>query len=206
MGVVSRGDLLRRASTLLALLPTAFLPVPASLWGTAAIDAHPVGQSVTAIIEFGDEYLGSELYDAKITVFQVIRGEKAWDIVKRASASNRAPKPGFEYLLARVHFGFSARTSPAHYSYKLNEIQFTATGANGREFDAPTLAVPPQPGLSGTLKPGDSLEGWLVFLVPQNVSEPVMVFHEDVGIVSHTGGGTWFRLYERPIDSRQGKL
>jgi hypothetical protein len=198
MGVAGRRDLLRRAFTLLALPSVGFLPARASQRGTAVIDAHPIGQSVTAIIEFGEQYLGSELYDAKITVFQTIRGKKAWDMVRRASASNRAPKPGFEYLLARVRFAFSARTLPAHYSYKLNAVQFTATGPNGEEFDAPTLALPPKPDLRGTLKPGDSLEGWLVFLVPQSVSEPVMVFREDVGIVSHTGGGTWFELYERP--------
>jgi hypothetical protein len=45
------------------------------------------------------------------------------------------------------------------------------------------------------LKPGDRLDGWLAFLVPKNLSNPLMVFREDVGEVSHRGGGTWFELY-----------
>jgi Domain of unknown function (DUF4352) len=157
--------------------------------------AHRVGEPVATIIEFGEQYLGSELYDAKITVLEVARGEKAWDIVKQASASNLPPRPAFEYLLARVRFEFSARTLPAPDSYHLNQTQFTATDSEGREFTAPTLDGYPQPPLQGTLKPGDRLDGWLAFLVPKNLSNPLMVFREDVGEVSHRGGGTWFELY-----------
>jgi len=161
--------------------------------------AYPVGAPVTAIIEFGDQYLGSELYNARITVLQLERGEKAWDIVRQASTRNLSPKPGFEYLLARVRFEFSARTLPAHDSYNVKPVQFTAMAPDGQEFDAPILAVSPKPSLSGTLKPGDALEGWLAFLVPQKLSKPLMVFREDVGVVSHSGGGTFFQLYARPI-------
>jgi len=170
-----------------------------------AAEAHPVGAPVTAIIEFGDQYLGSELYDAKMTVIQVVRGGKAWEIIQRASASNLPPKPGFVYLLARVRVEFSARTSPAHDSYNLDETQFTAMAPDSQEFGAPTLAASPRPRLKGTLKPGDSLEGWLVFLIPRQVSHPVMAFREDVGIVSHSGGGTFFQLYTRPISNGQAK-
>ena len=161
----------------------------------AAIDAHPVGTPTTIIIEFGEQYLGSTLYDARITVLEVERGDKAWALVKQASDSNPSPKPGDEYLLARVRFEFSARTSPAQDNYDLNETQFTATDSAGREFTAPALTACPEPRLNGILKPGDSLEGWLAFLVPQKVSKPLMVFREDVGQVSHRGGGTWFHLY-----------
>jgi len=162
-----------------------------------AISAHPVGVPVSTIIEFGEQYLGSEQYDAKITVLEVVRGEKAWAMVKQASASNPAPKQGFDYVLARVRFEFAARTSLDHYSYNLDPSQFTATERDGREFAAAPLVAPPAPVLKGKLKSGESLEGWLVFLVPQKVSQPLMVFHEDVGDVSHVGGGTWFELFNR---------
>jgi hypothetical protein len=201
MGIAS----VRLASALCAFLFAALTSGATAPSGSTTTDAHPVGEPVTTIIEFGDQYLGSELYDAKITVLQVVRGEKAWDRVRQASASNLPAKPGLEYLLARVRVEFWARTSPAHCSYNLNETQFTATAPDGRQFDSPILAVSPKPSLSGTLKPGDSLEGWLVFLVSQKVSRPVMVFREDVGIVSHTGGGTWFELYTRSISGVQPK-
>ena len=198
MGVASGYISFCLASALLIFRFAAFAPTFATQSTAATIDAHPVGAPVATIIEFGDEYLGSELYDAKMTVLAVVRGEKAWSIVEQASTSNPPPKPGFDYLLARVRVEFSSRTSPAHYSYHLNETQFTATAPAGQEFDAPTLAVPPKPNLSGTLRPGDAVEGWLVFQVPQKVSRPLMVFREDVGVVSHSGGGTWFQLYVHP--------
>jgi hypothetical protein len=156
---------------------------------------HRVGTPVATIIEFGEQYLGSELYDARITVLEVVRGEKAWDLIHQAGASNPRPNAAFEYLLARARFEFSARTSPAPDSYHLDQNQFAATDSEGREFGPPALAAYPQPPLRGTLKPGDSRDGWLAFLVRKNVSKPLMVFREDVGQVSHRGGGTWFELY-----------
>lgn len=200
MGVVRRHSGRRLASTLLVFFPLpAFVPAGFPQSNAAIIDGHPVGAPVTTIIEFGDQYLGSELYEAKITVLAVVRGEKAWGIVRQASASNPPPKPGFDYLLARVRVEFSSRTSPALENYNLNETQFTATASEGQEFDAPILDAPPKPRLGGTLRPGDSVEGWLVFLVPKKISRPLMVFREDVGTVSYRGGGTWFQLYARPI-------
>ena len=197
MGVAG-GQFLALVATLALLLPpVSTSPAHGAQSHAAAIGAHPIGVPVSTIIEFGEQYLGSEQYDAKITVLEVVRGEKAWALVKQASASNPAPKQGFEYVLARARFEFSARTSLAHYSYNLDPNQFTATERDGRELAAAPLDAPPAPVLRGTLKSGDSLEGWLLFLVPQKVLQPLMVFREDVGDVSHVGSGTWFELFKR---------
>lgn len=206
MGIASGRTRVLLAAALLAFQFSTFAAAVASQSRPATIDAHPIGVPVAMILEFGDQYLGGdELYDAKVTVLKIVRGEKAWEIIRQASPSNPASKPGFEYLLARVRFEFSARTSPSHYDYKLNETQFTATAASGEEFDAPSVAEPPMPRLNGTLKPGESLEGWVAFLVPRGVSRPLMVFREDVGTVSHRGSGTWFQLYARFAASGQAK-
>ena len=198
MGVAAGRSRVRHVAALLAFQFTTFAAAMAAQTRLAAIDAHPVGAPVAMILEFGDQYLGGdELYDAKVTVLEIARGEKALNIVRQASASNPAPKAGFEYLLARVRFEFSARTFPSHYNYNLNETQFAATSASGEEFDAPSLAEPPMPRLNGTVKPGESVEGWVAFLVPRSISKPLMVFREDVGTVSHRGTGTWFQLYAR---------
>ena len=194
MGVASARFFGRLAT--FAFLLQISTPAPAQL-RPAAIDARPIGTPVSIIIEFGEQYLGSEQYDAKITILDVVRGEKAWELVKQASASTPAPKQGFECLAARVRFEFAARTSLAHYSYDLDPSQFTATDRDGREFAAASLVTPPTPVLKGKLKSGDSLEGWLTFLVPQKVSQPLMVFRENVDDVSHVGSGTWFELYRR---------
>jgi hypothetical protein len=183
---------------LCAILALVALLAPSALSAQAFSPAHaqPVGLPFTAIIGFGNQYDGGdELYDARITVLEIVRGSKAWDILKRASASNAPPKPGFEFLLARVRFEFSARTSPHHYNYTLRQNQFTAMSAAGNEYKAPALTMQPAPALSGTLRSGESVEGWLAFQVPQTDRKPIMVFREDVGSVFHEGGGSFFQLY-----------
>ena len=174
------------------------LCVPA-LAGQTSLPAHaqPFGQPLTTILEFGDQYNGGdELYDAQITVLEVVRGEQAWTMVKSASDSNKPPDAGFEYLLARIRFEFSARTRPFHYSYTIDQTQFTATASDGKEYDSPSLAAQPKPSLTGTIAPGDSMEGWVTFLVPRAGAKPLMIFKEDVGSVIHRGGVVWFQLYK----------
>ena len=62
---------------------------PANSYATA------IGVPLNTIIVFGDQYNGGdELYDVRITVAEVVRGEKAWQMVKAASGANVAPSPG----------------------------------------------------------------------------------------------------------------
>jgi len=200
MGVAGRRSGLRIASTMLIFFPlAAFAPTDSPQSNAAIIEGHPVGEPVTAIIEFGEQYLGANSTTLRLQFWESLVGKRHGASCSRQVHRTRPPKPGFDYVLARVRVEFSSRTSPAHDNYNLNETQFTATAPEGREFDAPILDAPPKPHLGGTLRPGDSVEGWLVFLVPQKVSRPLMVFREDVGTVSYRGGGTWFQLYARPI-------
>lgn len=165
-----------------------------------ADQAQPLGRTLSTIIIFGDQYDGGdELYDAKITVAQVVRGERAWEMLKAISTSNPPPKAGFEYLVARIRFEFSARTSPSHYNYTIDETQFTAMKANGTAYPAASIAEEPVPDLQGTLKPGDSLEGWITFIVPRADRQPLMLFRADVGSVIHEGGGSLFKLYGEAV-------
>ncbi len=158
--------------------------------------AQPVGVPLSTIIIFGDQYNGGdELYDVKITVAEIVRGEKALQMVKAADDSNAAPGAGMEYLLARVRFEFSARTRPEHYSYALEPVQFSAMSAATAPYASASLAAPLKPELRGTLHSGDSAEGWVAFLVPRGDHTPLMLFHENVGNLSHEGNGSIFKLY-----------
>ena len=162
--------------------------------------AQPLGRTLTTIITFGDQYNGGdELYDAKITVIQVVRGEKAWQKLKAISTSNPVPKSGFEYLLARIHFDFSARASPSHYNYTLDESQFSATNADGTAYAPARVTQQPIPNLNGTIKSGNSLEGWVTFVVPKKDRKPLMLFRANVGSVFHEGGGSFFKLYKEGL-------
>jgi uncharacterized protein DUF4352 len=163
---------------------------------SAATHAKPAGIPFNTIIIFGDQYNGGdELYNARITVAEIVRGEKAWQLVRKASTSNKPASAGFEYLLVRVRFEFSARTGPAHYSYTLEPVQFAAMSSDNKPYETAVLAEPLKPALHATLRSGDSAEGWVAFLVRRGDHTPLMLFHEDVGSVIHEGSGSIFKLY-----------
>ena len=158
--------------------------------------ATPVGTPLSTIIVFGDQYNGGdELYDVTITVAEVVRGERALQMVKAAGPANTAPTANMEYLLARVKFEFSARVRPEHYTYTLDPSQFSAMSAATVSYATANLTVPVKPELRAVLHSGDSTEGWVAFLVPRGDHTPLMMFREDVGSVIHQGDASFFKLY-----------
>jgi hypothetical protein len=158
--------------------------------------AQAAGVPLNVIVVFGDQYNGGdELYDVKITVRELVRGEKAWQIVKAAGAGNMPPAGGLEYLLTRVRFEFSARAQPHHYDYMLDPAQFSAMSAATAPYASAALAAPVKPELRGLIHSGDSAEGWVAFLIPRGDHTPLMVFREDVGSVIHQGDTSIFKLY-----------
>ena len=159
--------------------------------------AQAVGLPLQVIVVFGDQYNGGdELYDAKITVAEIVRGEKAWQKVRAAGAGNMPQASGLKYLLARVRFEFSARAQPHHYDYTLAPAQFSAMSAAAAPYASADLAAPVKPELRGVLHSGGSVEGWVAFLIPRGDHTPLMVFREDVGSVIHQGDASIFKLYD----------
>ena len=157
--------------------------------------AQSVGVPLVTTISFGDDYSTPvELYDAKITVLEVIRGKKAWAFLRKATSSNQPPGTDQEYVAARIRFEFSARGAPGDKSYTVQEDQFTAESSDGKEYRTPPVRLPKR-GLSTTLHSGDSAEGWVAFAIPRNDKKPRMVFKEDVQTLLRRGAGVRFKLY-----------
>jgi hypothetical protein len=165
--------------------------------GQSPHSAIPVGVPIVTVIECGEGYTSLELYDAKITLLEIVRGEKAWKRIKEASVSNGPPDVSFEYILARIKFEFFKRGFPGDKNYELRGSQFVAFSINGKEYKTPPV-VQPKPELSGRLRSGDSLEGWITFKVAIDDNKPLMTFTADpTGAVQH-GGNIWFQLYPTP--------
>jgi len=162
--------------------------------GNSPSSPAPAGKPFQAMVECGEGYTSQELYDMKITLVEVLRGKKAWDVLKEASPSNKPPKIGFDYILVRVKLELFARSSRRECSYELRPEQFTALSADGREYEGPSV-VPPKPGLSGDLRSGGSFEGWRAFLVQQGDSKPLMTFDPASGGGMSRGKIVWFQLY-----------
>lgn len=165
------------ALTLLTLLTTLNLEAQTAQVSASGVrKGIPVGLALTITIQSGDSYSSyAETYAAQITVLQIIRGEGAWSLIKEASASNKPPKPDSEYLVARIRFSYSSKTAPGDKSYLLRENMFSAFSEDGAEYD-PVSIVYPKANLDAKLYPGDTVEGWVAFMVTQKDLKPSMTF------------------------------
>jgi hypothetical protein len=162
--------------------------------GSSPFNPAPLGSPVQTIIGCGAGYTSHELYDAKITVLEIVRGAKASALMEKTKTV-APPKSGFEYALARIRFEYSARGKPGTCPYELKEEEFAAATLDGTIFQAASV-TPPDPRLSGTLRSGSSLEGWVVFLVTQGDGKTLLTFAAKSGGAVDHGGNVWFQLYQ----------
>jgi hypothetical protein len=168
-------------------------PAAAQIVGSSPSDPAPSGLTLAGIIECGQGYTSHELYDMKITVLEVVRGDEAWKRLKEASASNKAPAPGLDYVLARIKFEYQARGTPGLCVHQLNPDQFTAYSANGEDYKAVSVVLP-KPELRKDMKSGEAIEGWVAFMVSQQDKAPLISYSADAGGAVVHGGGKWFLL------------
>ncbi|MFC1839329.1 hypothetical protein ACFL1N_07105 [Thermodesulfobacteriota bacterium] len=161
--------------------------------GRSPFDPAPAGAKLSGIIECGRGYTSHELYDMKITMLEVIRGDKAWKRLHKVSTVNKPAGRGFEYILARLKFEYDARGKPGLCVHKLTPEQFTACSMDGEDYPYTDLILP-GPGMRGDLSSGDSLEGWIALLVPITDEKPLLYYSADAGKAVLHGGNIWFKL------------
>jgi hypothetical protein len=180
--------------TLLALMAVAFsLPVMAQV--NNSTNPAAIASPVRSMIELGSVY--TNIYDITITVLETVRGKEAMDRLKAASADNKMPPAGFEYILARVKFEHKGRAVSDNLAFDLGTepLQWIAlTGKDLTEYDHVSVTVP-KPALVGMVKPGSSMEGWVAFAVDSQDSKPIMVFDPDTGGATGRGRTLFFKLY-----------
>ena len=177
----------------IAILMTAGPNVFAQTPGSGPNNPATKGSTLTGIVECGEGYTSHELYDVKITLLEVVRGEEAWKRVKEASDANKPADPGLEYALARIKFGYYARGIPGLCIHPLSPNQFTAYSSSGEDYKRPTV-ISPKPELRKDLKSGDVFEGWVVFQIPIQDKAPLMTYAADSGGAVDHGGSKWFLL------------
>ncbi len=173
--------------------PTTPSTTRASGSGNSISSAAPVGVTAKGIVECGAGYTSHELYDVKVTMLEVARGDKAQGLLGPGSAP---ATDGFEYIAARVKFEYMARGAPGDCCHELKAAQFIAFSSSGSEYPAAPVP-PPTPELKGRICAGNQFEGWVVFQVAEDDKKPVAMFNAGVGGVEaiEHGGNIWFRLY-----------
>jgi hypothetical protein len=153
--------------------------------GGSSLDAASIGTTVPSIVELSDMYISPETYDLRMTVAEVIRGEKSMEFLKKAGASTVQTNTDSECVLARIRIEYNARGAPGDKPWELSGVQFSAFSGDGKPYESPTI-VASQSGLKSSLRSGDTLERWLAFVVAKSDRKPVMTFNP---------GGAWFHLY-----------
>jgi len=186
------------ATFMIVLLTTAVAASlhPAIAQDNSSTNPADVGSRVRSMVELGSVY--SNIYDIAITVLETVRGEEALARVKTANPDNPAPAEGFEYILARIKFELKGRSVSDNLTFTLGDepLQWVALASDRTEYTGVSEKVKaPKPSLAGMVKPGGSMEGWIVFAVDKNDSGPVMVFDPDTGGATGRGRTLFFKLY-----------
>ena len=163
--------------------------------GRSPSDAGGEGVTIAGIIECGQGYTSHELYDVKITLQEVERGAKAWQLLQAASKDNRPPQAQYDYVLVRVKFEYEARGRPGDCVHTLKRSHYTALSSQAEIYPTPDVTVP-EPALSGPIHSGETRDGWLAFEVARTDAKPLMTFSvDDSGAVQHAGK-LWFKLFK----------
>lgn len=143
----------------------------------------PIGTAQTIHVE--DSVSGD--YTATITVTEVIRGDKAWEMLEEENMFNSAAPDGMEYVLAKVKV--TVDKTEKERSVDFSTPYFTCFSSNNKEYTKSSFAVTPSP-LSGSIYAGGTSEGYIDFLVDKSDTAPKIVY----GIDYAGRGGIWFKL------------
>jgi hypothetical protein len=153
------------------------------------LEQTPIGVARATKIVIGEGYVtDTDSVEVRITLLEVVRGKQAWELVKAANPLNKPPAPGFEYIVARIKFEFGEKGAIGNQkTYAVRDEQFASVSEGGRQYESPSI-VQPKPALNGRLYVGESIEGWVTFLVAVDDKKPLMSF-------GHNYYRVWFRLF-----------
>lgn len=126
-------------------------------------------------------------YGGTVSVSQVIRGERAWQMIKEANMFNDEPKNGYEYMLAKAKVSIT-RNAKSDASVDLWSGAFELISTSGTAYDN-AMVVTPDPSIDASIYVGSSNEGWVAFQVKKNDESPLIVFERNYDGT----GGVWFK-------------
>jgi len=132
----------------------------------------------------------------EIHVREVIRGTRAFEMLKDVSQWNPEPGEGMEYVLALVRVRYVK--GPDSSSDYVNHDLFRTLAGDGLSYRTPYFLSPMQPFLSALVFPGATIEGWTTWQVSISDPEPLLVF----GLDLPERGLAWFSLSFERSDSK----
>lgn len=175
-------------SLAMALMIAVFAPM-AKAQDNSPSNPAAIGAPVKSTLELGSAY------DVVITVLEIVRGKEALQRLKTTSLSNKEPKTGYEYLLARIKFELKPRSVSDKRNFNLGSLmQWIAYTSDLKEYESVSVAAP-KPELTGEAEPNKAVEGWVAFAVDQKDTKPIMTFDPASGGAMLRGRVLFFKLF-----------
>ncbi|MGN0182839.1 MAG: stalk domain-containing protein [Candidatus Ornithomonoglobus sp.] len=125
-------------------------------------------------------------YSASIRVMEVIRGNKADELVQAENQFNDLPKEGYEYIIVKV--AFSLLSAQNDSSITANNFDFDFYSSNNEEYSRVSVVYTDK--LNTDLYVGGNTEGYIIGMIKQDDAAPKLAY----GLDYNGGGGVWFSL------------
>jgi len=130
----------------------------------------------------------SEEYIAEVKVSDIIRGEKALELILAANQFNDVPSAEEEYILAKIYLRISESKDDKQVTF--GSYSFDLYSGSSARYDEFYSVVEPSPQLSTALYAGAEHEGYITFKVKKSDTAPKICF----GANYDGTGGIWFSL------------
>jgi uncharacterized protein DUF4352 len=121
----------------------------------------------------------------EVSIDQVVRD--AWPLVQKANRFNRAPDDSFGYLAVKLTMRYF--TGPSDDAFQVSGTDFKLVGSD-RILRQTASIIDPEPKLLGSIYPGSTVTGYVVYEVPKNESAQVLLFETNF----NGERGVWFAL------------
>ena len=146
--------------------------------GSSMFFPADLGTPVTCTFTFRGDY------SAQITIKEVIRGTRAWEMIYDTNYFNDPPLEGYEYVLVKIKFKLISAPTPDTI-YSLYCWLFDAVSSDGQVYVYFTTVLP-KPEFDIDIRQNLYSEGWAAYQVYETDDKPLLVFED---------GGVWFKLY-----------
>ncbi len=133
--------------------------------------------------------LYASFYKADITINELVRGDKAWDLIKKIDGNKLQPEKGYEFIIAKIKFDL--KDIEENRALFIFNGSFTLVSEKGEKYGPMSITELPIPTINEALYKGESKEGWAVFKVKSDDKKPLITY----GTQDNGTSGIWFKAY-----------
>lgn len=146
---------------------------------------HPASLGETIVFAAGNG--ADTTATGSITVEEIVRGKEAWEQIYATNRFNKAPRKGYEYILAKISVSIDSHANP-DAAVDVNAFDFTMVSSDGADYPA-VAVVTPDPPLRTKIYVGGTYTGWAAFQVRHDDAEPLIAN----GRKADGTSGLWFK-------------